>query len=167
MPVWCFYSHSSFKPLAIKLAAVMVLHTWGQRMNPHVHAHVIVPIGGLSLDGKRWVQPSDPDAFFETAGLARRFREAFLDGLEEMYRNGYRKGRRRLKLRFTGRLAHLAEKEKFDAWLAPLRTKDWVVHCQGPSDESKAPDAALKYLANFPAAARRALAKNLATSHPP
>jgi hypothetical protein len=34
---------------------IAVLHTWGQSLVHHPHLHCIVPGGGFSLDGKRWV----------------------------------------------------------------------------------------------------------------
>ena len=138
---WIALSEEFGTPLGIQLAAIIVLHTWGQRMNPHTHSHCLVPIGGLSFDGTRWVRPSDPDAFLKADRLATRFRDAFLCGLESLHRNG--------ELNLPGPLARLADKGLFDAYLNRLRRKKWVVHCVGPSEKSEAPDAAIKYLANY------------------
>ena len=43
------------KHLGARIGATLVLHTWGSAMTHHPHVHGIVPGGGLSLDGERWV----------------------------------------------------------------------------------------------------------------
>ena len=44
-----------WKGLKAEIAVLALLHTWGQLMNAHLHNHQLVPGGGLSLDGSRWV----------------------------------------------------------------------------------------------------------------
>ncbi len=43
------------KRLGARLGITAVLHTWGSALTHHPHIHCIVPGGGLSLDGQRWV----------------------------------------------------------------------------------------------------------------
>ena len=43
------------KHLGAKIGFTSVLHTWGSAMTHHPHVHMIVPGGGISLDGKRWI----------------------------------------------------------------------------------------------------------------
>ncbi len=44
------------KHLGAKIGITSVLHTWGSAMTHHPHVHMIVPGGGLSTDGERWVR---------------------------------------------------------------------------------------------------------------
>jgi hypothetical protein len=41
--------------LGAEIGVVAVLHTWGQNLYHHPHVHCVVPGGGLSLDGTRWM----------------------------------------------------------------------------------------------------------------
>src|SRR5216683_1976065 len=43
------------KRLGVKIGFISVLHTWGSAMSHHPHVHMIVPGGGISLDGTRWI----------------------------------------------------------------------------------------------------------------
>ena len=43
------------KHLGARIGITAVLHTWGSAMTHHPHIHMIVPGGGLSPDGSRWV----------------------------------------------------------------------------------------------------------------
>jgi hypothetical protein len=43
------------KHLGARIGATAVLHSWGSAMTHHPHVHMIVPGGGISLDGTRWV----------------------------------------------------------------------------------------------------------------
>ena len=43
------------KRLGAKIGFTSVLHTWGSAMTHHPHVHMIVPGGGISLDGSRWI----------------------------------------------------------------------------------------------------------------
>jgi hypothetical protein len=38
-----------------RIGITAVLHTWGSALTHHPHIHMIVPGGGLSLDGTRWI----------------------------------------------------------------------------------------------------------------
>ena len=114
-----------------------MLHTWGSALTHHPHVHVIVPGGGLSPDGSRWVA-CKRDFFLPVRVLSRLFRRLFLDGLAALHAAG--------RLAFFGDLARLADKRAFDAALAPLRCSEWVVYAKRPF---AGPKAVLAYLARY------------------
>jgi hypothetical protein len=100
------------KHLGARIGLTAVLHTWGSALTHHPHGHVIVPGGGLSPDGSRWIA-CKPGFFLPVRVLSRLFRRLFLDGLAALKEAG--------RLDFFGDLAPLADKRAFDAALAPLR----------------------------------------------
>jgi hypothetical protein len=130
--------------LGARVAAVMVLHTWGQNLEHHPHVHCVVPGGGLSPDGQQWIS-SRPNFFLPVRALSRLFRGKFLAGLKHLHCTG--------RLRLFDKLSHLADAKAFQAWLAPLYTQDWVVYVQPPVDPQRGPEAVLKYLARYVAGA--------------
>jgi hypothetical protein len=89
-----------------------VLHTWGSALTHHPHVHGIVPGGGLSPDGERWVA-CRPGFFLPVRVLSRLFRRRFVEELHQLHRLG--------KLRFFGEHVALADAQAFKAWLAPMR----------------------------------------------
>src|ERR1041385_6927476 len=95
-----------------EIGAVTLLHTWGQTLQHHPHLHCIVPAGGLSSDGTRWVA-CRPGFFLPVRVLSRRFRELFLARLQAAFTAG--------ELRFSGVLAALAEPDVFAQRLDALR----------------------------------------------
>lgn len=107
------------KHLGAKIGMTSLLHTWGSAMTHHPHVHVIVPGGGLSPDGNRWVACRS-GFFLPVKVLSRLFRRLFLEGLVRLHKAG--------KLRFFGDLAKLVEPDTFAAHIAPLRKTDWVVY---------------------------------------
>ena len=100
------------KHLGARIGLTAVLHTWGSALTHHPHVHVIVPGGGLSPDGSRWIA-CKPGFFLPVHVLSRLFRRLFLEGLADLHAAG--------RLAFLGDLAPLADKPAFDAALAPLR----------------------------------------------
>jgi hypothetical protein len=100
-----------------------VLHTWGSALTHHPHVHIIVPGGGLSPDGTRWIA-CRPGFFLPVQVLSRLFRRVFIEGLLALHRAR--------NLVFFGDLAGLAEADTFAAWLAPLRTSEWVIYAKPP-----------------------------------
>ena len=114
-----------------------MLHTWGSALTHHPHVHFIVPGGGLSPDGSRWIA-CKPGFFLPVRVLSRLFRRLFLEGLAALHAAG--------RLAFFGDLAPLADKRAFDAALAPLRRAEWVVYAKRPF---AGPDAVLAYLARY------------------
>jgi hypothetical protein len=125
------------KHLGARIGLTAVLHTWGSGLTHHPHVHAIVPGGGLSLDGERWVA-CKPGFCLPVRVLSRLFRRLFLEGLAALKEAG--------RLAFFGDLASLANKRAFDAVLAPLRRCEWVVYAKRPF---AGPQAVLAYLARY------------------
>ena len=123
--------------LGAEIGGVAVLHSWGQTMQHHPHVHCIVPGGGFSLDGSRWI--SCPEGFFLSVRvLGRLFRRLFLEQLGRAHAAG--------RLRFSGSLADLADPVTFTAHCAALRRTDWVVHAKRPFG---GPEQVLAYLGRY------------------
>ena len=75
------------KHLGARIGVTAVLHSWGQTLDHHPHVHCIVPAGGISLDGSRWIA-CRPGFFLPVRVLSRLFRRLFLDGLAEAHGRG-------------------------------------------------------------------------------
>ena len=99
------------KHLGAQIGLVAVLHTWGQNLHHHPHVHCVVPGGGLSVDGQRWVA-CRPGFFLPVRVLSRLFRRLFLERLQSAFDAG--------QLRFFSDLAGLADADVFTARLAEL-----------------------------------------------
>jgi len=125
------------KRLGARVGMTSVLHTWGSALTHHPHIHMIVPGGGLSKDGTRWVA-CKPGFFLHVRVLSRLFRRLFLEGLQALHRTG--------ELAFFGDLTGLAEPQTFAAYLAPLRKIEWVVYAKPPFG---GPEAVLAYLSRY------------------
>ena len=123
--------------LGARVGMTSVLHTWGSALTHHPHVHMIVPGGGLSPDGKRWVS-CRTGFFLPVRVLSRLFRRLFLEGLLALHHAG--------KLAFFSDLAHLADSEAFANWIAPLRKAEWVVYAKPPFG---GPEAVLAYLGRY------------------
>ena len=125
------------KHLGAQIGATLVLHTWGSAMTHHPHVHGIVPGGGLSADGERWVG-CRRGFFLPVRVLSRLFRRRFTEELEKRHRAG--------RLQFFGEHAHLSDAGAFERWLAPLRACEWVVYAKRPF---AGPEAVLAYLCRY------------------
>ena len=125
------------KHLGARIGATAVLHSWGSAMTHHPHVHMIVPGGGISLDGTRWVR-CKPGFLLPVRVLSRLFRRLFLTALADAHAAG--------RLRFFGAIADLCRHEAFAAYLAPLRRKNWFVYAKPPF---AGPQAVLAYLARY------------------
>jgi len=125
------------KHLGAEAGLVAVLHTWGQNLHHHPHVHCVVPGGGPSLDGTRWVA-CRPGFFLPVRVLSRLFRRLFLDELRAAFEAG--------DLGFFGDLAHLAEPAAFTRRLRGLRRVDWVVYAKPPFG---GPAQVLAYLGRY------------------
>ena len=125
------------KHLGARIGLTAVLHTWGSALTHHPHVHIIVPGGGISLDGQRWVS-CRPGFFLPVRVLSRLFRRLFLEQLAAAHDAG--------SLRFFGDHAQLAERRAFTAYLAPLRKAEWVVYSKRPFG---GPEAVLAYLSLY------------------
>ena len=125
------------KHLGARIGITAVLHTWGSAMTHHPHLHMIVPGGGLSLDGKKWLA-CRPGFFLPVRVLSRLFRRLFLKMLTDAHAAG--------RLAFFGDHAALANAAAFAALLTPLRKAEWVVYAKKPFG---GPQAVLAYLARY------------------
>jgi Putative transposase/Transposase zinc-binding domain len=125
------------KRLGARIAITSVLHTWGSAMTHHPHVHMIVPGGGLSPDGSRWIA-CRPNYFLPVEVLSAFFRRLMLSGLRTAHKAG--------KLRFFGDHAHLADRRAFAAFLRPWRKADWVVYAK---ERFGGPKQVLCYLSRY------------------
>jgi Putative transposase/Transposase zinc-binding domain len=117
------------KLLGAQTGVLAVLHTWGQNLQFHPHVHCVVPGGGLSPDGTRWIA-STINFFLPVRVLGRVFRGKFLAGLRTAFARG--------KLRFAA--------DQFEQMLSAVASTDWVVYAKPPFG---GPEAVLRYLARY------------------
>ena len=125
------------KHLGARIGIIAVLHTWGSALTHHPHVHMIVPGGGLSEDGSRWIA-SRPRFLVHVNVLSRLFRGRFLAKLAKAHADG--------RLRFFGEHAALADRRAFKRFLAPLRRSEWVVYTKDPF---AGPQQVLRYLSRY------------------
>jgi hypothetical protein len=111
------------KHLGAQIGFFAVLHTWGQQLVHHPHLHCVIPGGGLSPDGTRWIA-CRPNFFLPVRVLAKRFRRVFLEALQHAFEAG--------QIRFGGSLAHLHDRRAFGRYLAATRRTDWSVYAKPP-----------------------------------
>ena len=125
------------KHLGARIGITSVLHTWGSAMTHHPHVHMIVPGGGISPDGQRWVS-CRPGFFLPVRVLSRLFRRLFLERLAALHQVG--------RLSFFGDHARLIGAQSFAALLAASRKTEWVVYAKRPFG---GPEAVLAYLSRY------------------
>ena len=125
------------KHLGARIGITAALHTWGSALTHHPHVHMIVPGGGISLDGARWVS-CRPGFFLPVRVLSRLFRRLFLGKLLAARQAGC--------LKFFNDRSGLADAGAFTAFLAPLRKAEWVVYAKKPFGS---PQAVLAYLSRY------------------
>ncbi|MEE8507359.1 MAG: IS91 family transposase [Kiloniellales bacterium] len=123
--------------LGARIGLTAVLHTWGSALTHHPHVHCIVPGGGISPDGARWIS-CRPGFFLPVRVLSRLFRRLVLEKLVAVHEAG--------RLLFFGDHSHLADAKAFAQYLAPLRKIDWVVYAKRPF---AGPEAVLAYLSRY------------------
>lgn len=111
------------KHLGAEIGFFAVLHTWGQNLMFHPHLHCVVPGGGLSPQGNRWVS-CRPDFFLPVRVLSRLFRRLFLQLLQQAFDAG--------QLHFFTSLRPLQLPSAFAAYLAAFRDAEWVVYAKPP-----------------------------------
>lgn len=117
--------------LGAEIGFIAILHTWGQNLLHHPHLHCVVPGGGISADGQRWVA-CRPGFFLPVRVLSRLFRRLFLAELRQAHESG--------TLRFFNALAPLQEAPAFARYLAPVAVPSgWST----PSHRSVGPSACL------------------------
>ncbi|MGE0289770.1 MAG: IS91 family transposase [Bradyrhizobium sp.] len=125
------------KHLGARIGATLVLHTWGSALTHHPHVHGIVPGGGFSADGSRWIA-CRRGFFLPVRVLSRLFRRRFLEELLAAHADG--------RFQFHGELDALADRLAFRRWTAPLRKSEWVVYAKRPF---AGPQAVLEYLSRY------------------
>jgi hypothetical protein len=125
------------KHLGARIGFLAVLHTWGQNLQHHPHLHCVVPSGGLSSDGRRWIR-GRAHFFLPVRVLSRLFRGVFLQGLQEAQAAG--------KLRFHGSLQKLGDADAFAHRIQTCRRIEWVVYAKPPFG---GPEQVLDYLGRY------------------
>jgi hypothetical protein len=126
------------KRLGAAVGFLAVLHTWGQNLHLHPHLHCVVPGGGLSREGTRWVSCRKSSFLLPRQVLSRRFRNVFLTYLREAFDDG--------RLKFHGETAAFARPATFAALCNRMKRIEWVVHAKAPFG---GPAQVLKYLARY------------------
>lgn len=131
-------------------AALVVLHTWNQRLGHHPHVHALVPGSGPSLDGKRWIshrmtkrtqsKPARP-FLVDNKRLSAAFRERFIGQLKLLHGRG--------KLELGGTVSELADPKAWNIFIDSLLEKDWCVFIEPPPTNESNPKQVLKYLARY------------------
>jgi hypothetical protein len=125
------------KFLGAQSGAMVILHTWGQNLSFHPHVHCIVPGGGLSLDGLRFVR-TGRKFFIPVKVLSRIFRGKFLFYLKQAWLKG--------EVRFFSDTVSLGYGANFLNFLDNLYLFDWVVFCK---KNFKSPEVVVKYLGRY------------------
>jgi hypothetical protein len=125
------------KHLGAEIGFIAILHTWGQNLLHHPHLHCVVPGGGISLDGQRWVS-CRPGFFLPVRVLSRLFRRLFMALLREAFEAG--------TLKFFNALAGLHDPRAFATYLAPADRVEWVVYAKPPFG---GPQQVLDYLGRY------------------
>ena len=125
------------KHLGAEIGFFAVLHTWGSALLHHPHLHCVIPGGGLSYDGTRWV-PCKPGFFLPVRVLSLLFRRLFLERLQNAFDDG--------KLRFFSALEYLHDRCEFARYLEPVRKSKWVVYAKRPF---AGPEQVLDYVGRY------------------
>lgn len=125
------------KYLGAEIGFTSILHTWGQNLMHHPHVHCVVPAGGLSLDGSRWIN-SKKDFFIPVKVLSRKFRGKFLYYLKKAYYSN--------NLKLIGDNHELIEKHIFQCFIDRLYKKEWIVYCKPPFSSA---EHVLEYLGRY------------------
>ena len=131
-------------------AALLVLHTWNQRLEHHPHVHALVPGCGPSLDGQRWIdcqmtrgtrsKPARP-FLVDNKILGQEFRKCYLCRLKALHRSG--------KLKLDEKLASLQNPQAWKTFTESLSVHDWCVFIEPPPTNESTPQHVLKYLARY------------------
>jgi hypothetical protein len=125
------------KHLGARIGFIGILHTWGQNLMDHPHIHCVVPGGGLSQDGTRWVS-SKKKFFIHVKVMSKKFSGKFLDYLRSSFKAG--------ELIFPGGISHLKDPRTFEVFRGQFYDKEWVVYCKPPFDGA---EGVLKYLGRY------------------
>ena len=125
------------KYLGAEIGHISILHTWGQTLMDHPHVHCIVPAGGLSLDGERWIH-SRKNFFIPIKVISRVYRGKFMAYFKEACQEG--------KIKFEGQLQKFASSEELKVLINGLYQKEWIVYCKEPLSN---PMKVMEYLGRY------------------
>jgi hypothetical protein len=125
------------KYLGAEIGFTSILHTWGQNLMNHPHIHCVVPSGGLSNDGQRWIN-SKEKFFIPVKVLSRKFRGKFLFYLKKLF---CEKG-----LKLIGENSELAKQDILKLYIDKLYSNEWIVYCKAPFGSA---EAVLQYLGRY------------------
>jgi Putative transposase/Transposase zinc-binding domain len=120
------------------LGATMVLHTWGQNLDQHLHVHCLVTGGALVPEEDRWIPTRRRQFLFPVRALSRVFRGKYLDRLPAAFTQG--------QLHFAAGTASLKEPTTFVQWLDTLWRQEWVVYAKPPF---AGPEQVVAYLGRY------------------
>jgi hypothetical protein len=130
------------KHIGAEIGLIAILHTWGQNLMDHPHVHCIVPGGGLSRDGQRWIFPrkakADKPFFIHVNVLSDLFKKKFLHYLNKAYNNG--------ELKFVGEIVSLGTPQGFQRLVDKLYSIKWVSYCKRPFG---GPKQVMEYLGRY------------------
>ena len=126
------------KHLGAEIGFTTILHTWGQNLMDHPHIHCIVPGGGLSFDGERWIPTKKKDFFVHVNPISSLFRDKFLFYLKKANRNG--------ELKFQGTIKEFENECIFYEFTQSIYRKKWVVYCKPPFG---GPEEVLEYIGRY------------------
>jgi len=125
------------KHLGAEIGFLAVLHSWGQKLDLHPHVHCVVPGGGISPDGTKWIS-SRKNFFVHVKVLSKVFRGKFLYYLRQAFKDG--------KLVLEGNLRELRNPATWATSLKSFKRTDWIVFAKPPFG---GPKQVLKYLARY------------------
>jgi hypothetical protein len=125
------------KRLGADIGFLAILHTWGQTLRHHAHIHCVIPGGGLSPHGQKWI-PCRKGFFLPVRVLSSLLKKKFLSLLKEAHNEE--------KLSFHGESRPLTNQEQWMRFLKPLYNKKWVVYVKPPFGGA---EQVLKYLARY------------------
>jgi hypothetical protein len=112
-----------------QLGITCALHSWGQKLDPHVHVHCIVTGGALRFDQRRWVR-SNRRFLFDVKELSRRYRNRLCRKIKRLWKAGELRG---------------CEGVDVAALLAEIRGKKWEVYAKPFAD----PENVIEYLSRY------------------
>jgi hypothetical protein len=125
------------KHLGAEIGFFAVLHSWGSALLHHPHLHCVVPGGGISPDGTRWI-PCKPGFFLHVRVLSLLFRRLFMERLQIAFDSG--------KLQFLNASERLRDRRAFVRYLEPLKKVKWVVYAKRPF---AGPEQVLDYVGRY------------------
>ncbi len=130
------------KHLGAEIGIIAILHTWGQNLMDHPHLHCIVPCGGLSEDGKKWLMPKKSTGkkkfFVHVNVVSDLFKKKFLYYLKGLYLRG--------KLKFVGKIKDLGKRQEFEKLCDNLYKKRWITYLKKPFG---GPEQVVEYLGRY------------------